>query len=663
MQNTTRRVDAATARRFLVTRHLLAPPRSIEGGTDGVMEVFRRLGSIQFDPLAVAGRNHDVVLQARVRDYDPAWTETLLYDRRALYETYNKSLNLVPTWELPWFRVTWDRHEIAHRSDTFERYAETMTHVLDRIRAEGPLASIEFERKAAVAWYWGPTGEVRAVLEALAEAGVLGLARRDGNRRYYDLVERLFPAELLSHRIGFRDQRRHQLLSRYRGGGLLGRGGPGELWVGMGKARPGPTDAPGMPVRAELRAELVASGELIQVEVEGVRGTRYIIASELPILDAAEGNATLPAPPSASFLAPLDPLIWTATCCGSSSTSTTSGRCTSPRPNGVGATSCCRCSSATASSGESSRALTGLRAPFASLGSGGSRASIHGQQTASSTPCGQPSATTCGLRALDRSSGRPSSLVSAGSLALLGRANPGPLCQIVGWRPSRRRARLRPRALGRLRQELPEPPRGEPFPVLVCWTRIHARHEVGRDLGMGGSVMNHRRNAHRMTAVLFAVGTLIAVSAPAAAHPVSHSGTVGVHYLADSKEYPGARCLYDSGGNLTGIRVRDPFVFSSSNDQDSTSVSWRFVVQTSGGGGPWTTLKKSAVQFGDARTDRPADFSPLSVSITADFEHTYRVLVKMFWYVGGKALSQVGSAVHRVDWYRYPLLGFCPWGA
>jgi uncharacterized protein YcaQ len=30
-----------------------------------VLEVFRRLGSIQFDPIAVAGRSHDLVLHAR----------------------------------------------------------------------------------------------------------------------------------------------------------------------------------------------------------------------------------------------------------------------------------------------------------------------------------------------------------------------------------------------------------------------------------------------------------------------------------------------------------------------------------------------------------------------------------------------------------------------
>ena len=53
--------------------------------TPAVLEVFRRLGSIQFDPIAVAGRSHDLVLHARVADYDPAWCE-LLYERRAIFE-------------------------------------------------------------------------------------------------------------------------------------------------------------------------------------------------------------------------------------------------------------------------------------------------------------------------------------------------------------------------------------------------------------------------------------------------------------------------------------------------------------------------------------------------------------------------------------------------
>jgi uncharacterized protein YcaQ len=104
-----RRASADAARRFLVRRQLLAPPRALPASLDGVRAVFERLGSIQFDPLSVAGRNHDLVLHARVSGYRPAWADALLYDARELYETYNKGLSLVPTADLPWYRIQWQR--------------------------------------------------------------------------------------------------------------------------------------------------------------------------------------------------------------------------------------------------------------------------------------------------------------------------------------------------------------------------------------------------------------------------------------------------------------------------------------------------------------------------------------------------------------------------
>ena len=78
-------VSADAARRFLVAHHMLTPARSLDGGPKAVLEVFRRLGSIQFDPIPVAGRSHDLVLHARVADYEPAWCD-LLYERREIFE-------------------------------------------------------------------------------------------------------------------------------------------------------------------------------------------------------------------------------------------------------------------------------------------------------------------------------------------------------------------------------------------------------------------------------------------------------------------------------------------------------------------------------------------------------------------------------------------------
>lgn len=277
------------------------------------MAAFERLGSVQFDPLGVAGRNHDLVLHARVADYDPAWTDELLYGRRALFETYNKMLSLLPTVELPWHRQAWDRFADEHRDAAFVRHAVTVEHVLAIIRERGPMSSLDFERRAVVDWYWGPTNEVRAALEALSEAGVISLHRRVGNRRYFDLTERLYPADLLAVRPAARDQVRHKLLSRYRAHGLLGEGGQAELWYGTGKARRESADEPEAFIRAELREELVASGDLVPVSVEGVRGTRYVLGQESDLLWEAAARADAGAPldeASVAFLAPLDPLAW-----------------------------------------------------------------------------------------------------------------------------------------------------------------------------------------------------------------------------------------------------------------------------------------------------------------------------------------------------------------
>jgi uncharacterized protein len=305
-----RQISLVVARRFLAIRHLLAPPRALPATPEGVMAVVDRLGSLQFDPLEVAGRNHDLVLQARVAGYRRTLTDELLYDRRLLFEAYNKSLNLLPTRELPYYRIAWATMGAGWASGLLADHAPLAEKVLAAITADGPRCSADFERSEAIAWWWGPTSAVRAVLEALSVSGRLGLARRDGNRRYYDLIERLFPADLLAIQVPEREQRRHKLLSRFRAHGLLGASGSGELWLGVGPAA----------LRAELRAELVDRGEIVAVAVEGIKGQRFVVADELPLLAQAEREIEMeaagadPRPgdgaPGATFLAPLDPLMW-----------------------------------------------------------------------------------------------------------------------------------------------------------------------------------------------------------------------------------------------------------------------------------------------------------------------------------------------------------------
>src|SRR5712691_8374458 len=167
------KVTAEAARRFLVARHFLAPARSLAGGLDGVLEVFRKFGSIQFDPIAVAGRNHDLVLHARLAGYDPAWCE-VLYERREIFEATNKALSFVPTSEFPWFRHVMGRKGPRFHAAALAENAAVAERVLERIRAEGQLSSLDFERETGPTkdWFGMPENAVRAVLEAYTVTGV-----------------------------------------------------------------------------------------------------------------------------------------------------------------------------------------------------------------------------------------------------------------------------------------------------------------------------------------------------------------------------------------------------------------------------------------------------------------------------------------------------------
>jgi uncharacterized protein YcaQ len=295
-------VTAEDARRFLVARHFLAPARSLAGGTDAVLEVIRKLGSIQFDPIAVAGRNHDLMLHARVADYEPAWCDAL-YERREIFEATNKALSFVLTSEFPWFRHVMGRKGPRFHKAILAENADVAERVLERIRADGPLSTRDFEpaRGAPKDWFGMPENVVRAVLEAYTVVGVIGLARRDGNLRYYDLLERLLPAEVLAREVPERDQLLHKLLSRYRAHGLLGLGGAGGTFARIAP----PRSTPEQTGRNELREELVERGSLVPVAVEGVRGKRLVLAEEVSFLQA-------PSVPSHSvaFIAPFDSLLW-----------------------------------------------------------------------------------------------------------------------------------------------------------------------------------------------------------------------------------------------------------------------------------------------------------------------------------------------------------------
>jgi uncharacterized protein len=80
-------ISREQARRLLTLYHFT--PTDLPG-------VFARLGTVQYDPLNPVGRNHDLVLQARVPCYCiDDWQKTA-YTDRLIYDAWDKQAMTLP---------------------------------------------------------------------------------------------------------------------------------------------------------------------------------------------------------------------------------------------------------------------------------------------------------------------------------------------------------------------------------------------------------------------------------------------------------------------------------------------------------------------------------------------------------------------------------------
>lgn len=291
------RLSAADARRLLLRWHFA--PTDLAGA-------FERLGGVQFDPLKPLGCNHDLVLQARVPGYRVGDWRALAYRERAIVDAWDKQASLVLMRHWPQRRVYHGWHRSWWDERVFAAHPEAVDAVLAELAERGPLASTDFEHQVHVSdwegsWY-GPK-LTKHVLRALWHTGRVVTHHRVGLKHVYDLAERVVPAELLAApEWSEEDAERWLLVQRHRAAGLLRPNAPRELWSM-------PTRS---PRRRALIRELVAAGELVALEVDGLR--LHAHPEALATLDQdASGAGSDPGVRGVRFVAPLDQLLWDRT--------------------------------------------------------------------------------------------------------------------------------------------------------------------------------------------------------------------------------------------------------------------------------------------------------------------------------------------------------------
>ena len=293
------RITLEQARTYLALLHF--DDRRIPTELDALSQLnahVRRLGCVQYDPLDVVGRNADLVLQSRIRNYKPELLYDALYQSRTLFEGIDKNFAIYPAEDFPAFaraRVNLDQWRRAT-----DEIRSLFPLVLAELERRGPLCSDDLPAGDTVGWAWGPTRASRAAMESLWLAGRLGMHHRRGTRHYFDLIERCLPAELIEAadpNPTEADYCRWQLLRRIRSVGML-TGGASDALLGTGMKA---------AERNQALRELVERGSVFPVEVPELDGTFYIAEAERAVLVRA---LTETAPQRMRVIAPLDNLLW-----------------------------------------------------------------------------------------------------------------------------------------------------------------------------------------------------------------------------------------------------------------------------------------------------------------------------------------------------------------
>ena len=275
--------------RRAIVRHHFAP-------CSDQAAAFERLRSVQFDPIAPVGCNHDLVLQARVPGYKVGDWQKITYEDRLVYDGWDKMASLVPFEGWPLRRYIYTVHRRAFEKKIFEDHKDAVDQILKEIADRGPLMPKECEfqqRKEEWKGSWFGPSVTKQVLRALWHSGLIMTSGRKGGQHIYDLTERVVPSRLRSEPlIGGKDAVRELVMERHRAMGIVRPNAPPEVWAYSVL----------LYDKKDAISELVRREEIVPVEVEGVKANAT--PEFLALLDQP------PLPSRVVFVAPLDQFMW-----------------------------------------------------------------------------------------------------------------------------------------------------------------------------------------------------------------------------------------------------------------------------------------------------------------------------------------------------------------
>ena len=194
------------ARRLFLDRHLLLRPTSGSGKGADLADVLTDLGFVQVDSVNTLARSHDLILWSRRNQYRHRALELAVARDRTGFEHWTHDAAVIPIQFYPMWRLKFQRDE-AHMRRRWpawrrEGWNAEVDTVLQHITDRGATCSLDVgpdEKRASGGWWdWHPS---KTALEFLWRSGQLAICHRQGFRKFYDLSERVIPADQFAPRL------------------------------------------------------------------------------------------------------------------------------------------------------------------------------------------------------------------------------------------------------------------------------------------------------------------------------------------------------------------------------------------------------------------------------------------------------------------------------
>jgi len=276
---------------------------NIQTGETGVKNIFKKLGSIQYDPLNMVGRNPDLVLQSRVKEFTADILDKLLYKDRYLVDAWDKEMSIYKTEDWKFFnRVRIQKDEMYKEILAWRGQTEVLSYtneIIKEFKNHGPLGAKDIILGKCKSNRWGHKNISGAALDYLFSIGKLGIYKKKNVIRIYDLIENLLPRKILNAKEPFEND-----IEFYEWYVLRRIGSIGIHWLKNGLGWNG-YFINDKKLRMEIFNNLEKKGLVQKITVPEINEDFYIRQKDIKFLHKKPDYDNC-----IRFLAPLDNMIW-----------------------------------------------------------------------------------------------------------------------------------------------------------------------------------------------------------------------------------------------------------------------------------------------------------------------------------------------------------------